>query len=111
MSNCSYITQSKLPTEYGDFTLCAFEEDNGKEHLALTLTKFVSAGRSMTSEVHASLKTILHSRCSEKPKFVQPVEEWNVMRPRSNGKAVRVFEVTSWSQVGESEDEKQTSLS
>jgi GTP cyclohydrolase II len=36
MSNCSFIAQSKLPTEHGNFTLCAFEEENGKEHLALT---------------------------------------------------------------------------
>jgi len=36
MSNCKFVTQSKLPTEHGEFTLCAFEEPNGKEHLALT---------------------------------------------------------------------------
>ena len=36
MSNCKFVTQSKLPTQYGEFTLCAFEEPDGKEHLALT---------------------------------------------------------------------------
>ena len=36
MSNCKFITQSKLPTSHGEYTLCAFEEPNGQEHLALT---------------------------------------------------------------------------
>ena len=36
MSDCKFVTQSKLPTQYGEFTLCAFEEPDGKEHLALT---------------------------------------------------------------------------
>ena len=36
MSNGKFVTQSKLPTVHGEFTLCAFEEPNGKEHLALT---------------------------------------------------------------------------
>jgi len=36
MTNCSFKAQSKLPTKHGEFTLSAFEEDNGKEHLALT---------------------------------------------------------------------------
>lgn len=36
MSNCKFITQSKLPTSHGEYTLYAFEEPNGQEHLALT---------------------------------------------------------------------------
>ena len=36
MGNCKFITQSKLPTLHGEYTLCAFEEPNGQEHLALT---------------------------------------------------------------------------
>ena len=71
MSNCSYITQSKLPTEYGDFTLCAFEEDNGKEHLALTFGD-VEGQDTALCRVHSECLTgdaLLSLRCDCGPQL------------------------------------------
>ena len=39
MTRCKFAAKSKLPIEFGDFEICAFEEDSGKEHIALVLGK------------------------------------------------------------------------
>ena len=31
------MSESELPTKFGDFTISAFEEPNGKDHIALTI--------------------------------------------------------------------------
>ena len=37
MNSCKFVSESELPTKFGDFTISAFEEPNGKDHLALTI--------------------------------------------------------------------------
>ena len=39
MTRCKFAAKSKLPIQFGDFEICAFEEDSGKEHIALVLGK------------------------------------------------------------------------
>ena len=50
-----YVDSSKLPTEWGDFTLHGFKElSNNQEHVALTLNNW---------DVESSVLTRLHSEC------------------------------------------------
>ena len=37
MNSCKFVSESELPTKFGDFTISAFEEPNGKDHIALTV--------------------------------------------------------------------------
>ena len=37
MNSCKFVSESELPTKFGDFTISAFEEPNGKDHIALTI--------------------------------------------------------------------------
>ena len=54
MTQCSFITEASLPTEFGEFRLHAFEENNGKEHLAIVY-----------GDIHnqANVLCRLHSEC------------------------------------------------
>ena len=42
MTQCSFITEASLPTEFGEFRLHAFEEENGKEHLAIVFGDIIN---------------------------------------------------------------------
>ncbi|MFN7991453.1 MAG: GTP cyclohydrolase II [Candidatus Micrarchaeia archaeon] len=48
------VAEAFLPTKFGNFTVHAFVEDNGKEHLALTRCEH---------EAHEELPVRIHSRC------------------------------------------------
>ena len=37
MNSCKFVSESALPTRFGEFTISAFEEANGKDHIALTI--------------------------------------------------------------------------
>ncbi len=71
MNSCKFISESQLPTKFGDFTISAFEEPNGKDHLALTIGK-IHAEDSVLCRVHSECLTgdALHSlRCDCGPQL------------------------------------------
>lgn len=63
---CRFVESSRLPTNWGEFTVHGFEEeDAGKEHLALTMGN-VSDGEPVLTRIHSECLTgdVLHSlRC------------------------------------------------
>ena len=71
MNSCKFISESQLPTKFGDFTISAFEEPNGKDHLALTIGNIHSED-SVLCRVHSECLTgdALHSlRCDCGPQL------------------------------------------
>lgn len=71
MNSCKFVSESQLPTKFGDFTISAFEEPNGKDHLALTIGK-IDAEDSVLCRVHSECLTgdALHSlRCDCGPQL------------------------------------------
>jgi len=49
-----HIAQAKLPTQHGDFTVHAFRDDQGREHLALVRCSHAP---------HGKVPVRIHSRC------------------------------------------------
>ena len=71
MNSCKFVSESQLPTKFGDFTISAFEEPNGKDHLALTIGN-IDAEDSVLCRVHSECLTgdALHSlRCDCGPQL------------------------------------------
>ncbi|MDB9838273.1 hypothetical protein OAC49_02700 [Gammaproteobacteria bacterium] len=71
MNSCKFISESELPTKFGDFTISAFEEPNGKDHLALTIGD-VEQQDAVMCRVHSECLTgdALHSlRCDCGPQL------------------------------------------
>lgn len=71
MNSCKFISESQLPTKFGDFTISAFEEPNGKDHLALTIGN-IHEEDSVLCRVHSECLTgdALHSlRCDCGPQL------------------------------------------
>ena len=71
LNSCKFISESQLPTKFGDFTISAFEEPNGKDHLALTIGNIHSED-SVLCRVHSECLTgdALHSlRCDCGPQL------------------------------------------
>ena len=71
MNSCKFISESELPTKFGDFTISAFEEPNGKDHLALTIGD-VQQQDAVMCRVHSECLTgdALHSlRCDCGPQL------------------------------------------
>ena len=56
MTRCKFAAKSKLPIEFGDFEICAFEEDSGKEHIALVLGK-IENQENVLCRVHSECLT------------------------------------------------------
>ena len=56
MNSCKFVSESKLPTKFGDFTIAAFEEPNGKDHLALTIGN-ISEQNAVMCRVHSECLT------------------------------------------------------
>ena len=71
MNSCKFISESQLPNKFGNFTISAFEEPNGKDHLALTIGN-IHAEDSVLCRVHSECLTgdALHSlRCDCGPQL------------------------------------------
>ena len=71
MNSCKFISESELPTKFGDFTISAFEESNGKDHLALTIGD-IQKQDAVMCRVHSECLTgdALHSlRCDCGPQL------------------------------------------
>jgi len=71
LNSCKFVSESQLPTKFGDFTISAFEEPNGKDHLALTIGN-IDAEDSVLCRVHSECLTgdALHSlRCDCGPQL------------------------------------------
>lgn len=51
-----YTASCRLPTEWGVFTMHGFEEENGQEHIALTVGSF-SDGLPVLSRIHSECLT------------------------------------------------------
>ena len=65
MTRCKFAAKSKLPIEFGDFEICAFEEDSGKEHIALVLGK-IENQENVLCRVHSECltgDTLFSSKC------------------------------------------------
>tara|TARA_Y100001960_G_C14376240_1_gene681599 strand:+ start:112 stop:696 length:585 start_codon:yes stop_codon:yes gene_type:complete len=76
MNSCKFVSESKLPTKFGDFTISAFEEPNGKDHLALTIGN-ISEQNAVMCRVHSECLTgdALHSlRCDCGPQLKAALE-------------------------------------
>ena len=56
MTKCKFAAKSKLPIEFGDFEIFAFEEDSGKEHIALVLGK-IENQENVLCRVHSECLT------------------------------------------------------
>ena len=71
MNSCKFVSESELPTKFGNFTISAFEEPNGKDHIALTIGDINSQDVVMC-RVHSECLTgdALHSlRCDCGPQL------------------------------------------
>ena len=65
MNSCKFVSESELPTKFGDFTISAFEEPNGKDHIALTIGD-IQKQDAVMCRVHSECLTgdVFHSlRC------------------------------------------------
>ena len=56
MSKLNFVAACRLPTEWGVFTLHGFENENGQEHVALTMGD-VSDGLPVLARVHSECLT------------------------------------------------------
>ena len=56
MSKLNFVAACRLPTEWGVFTLHGFEDENGQEHVALTMAD-VSDGLLVLARVHSECLT------------------------------------------------------
>ena len=56
MSKLNFVAACRLPTEWGVFTLHGFEDENGQEHVALTMGD-VSDGLPVLARVHSECLT------------------------------------------------------
>lgn len=57
MSNAlKFVASCRLPTEWGEFTMHGFEEEDGQEHVALTMGD-VSDGLPVLSRIHSECLT------------------------------------------------------
>ena len=56
MSRLKFVASCRLPTEWGVFTLHGFEDENGQEHVALTMGD-VSDGLPVLARVHSECLT------------------------------------------------------
>lgn len=52
----NHLSQCRLPTEHGVFTLHGFQEDNGREHIALVMGD-VADGEPVLSRIHSECLT------------------------------------------------------
>ena len=71
MNSCKFVSESELPTKFGEFTISAFEEPNGKDHIALTIGDIHNQDAVMC-RVHSECLTgdALHSlRCDCGPQL------------------------------------------
>ena len=71
MSSCKFVSQSDLPTKFGNFIISVFEEPNGKDHIALTIGNITDQDVVMC-RVHSECLTgdALHSlRCDCGPQL------------------------------------------
>ena len=71
MNSCKFVSESELPTKFGDFTISAFEEPNGKDHIALTIGD-IQKQDAVMCRVHSECLTgdALHSlRCDCGPQL------------------------------------------
>tara|TARA_B100000287_G_C20659084_1_gene789564 strand:- start:29 stop:613 length:585 start_codon:yes stop_codon:yes gene_type:complete len=76
MNSCKFVSESNLPTKFGDFKISAFEEPNGKDHLALTIGNIHEQDIVMC-RVHSECLTgdALHSlRCDCGPQLQAALE-------------------------------------
>ena len=56
MSKLNFVAACRLPTEWGVFTLHGFEDENGQEHVGLTMGD-VSDGLPVLARVHSECLT------------------------------------------------------
>ena len=71
MNSCKFVSESELPTKFGDFTISVFEEPNGKDHIALTIGE-IHQQDTVMCRVHSECLTgdALHSlRCDCGPQL------------------------------------------
>jgi GTP cyclohydrolase II len=71
LNSCKFVSESELPTKFGDFTISAFEESNGKDHIALTIGD-IQKQDAVMCRVHSECLTgdALHSlRCDCGPQL------------------------------------------
>jgi GTP cyclohydrolase II len=71
LSSCKFVSESELPTKFGDFTISSFEEPTGKDHIALTIGDIHNQD-SVMCRVHSECLTgdALHSlRCDCGPQL------------------------------------------
>ncbi|MDC1131306.1 GTP cyclohydrolase II [Gammaproteobacteria bacterium] len=71
MNSCKFVSESELPTKFGDFTISAFEEPNGKDHIVLTIGD-IQKQDAVMCRVHSECLTgdALHSlRCDCGPQL------------------------------------------
>ena len=76
MNSCKFVSESALPTRFGEFTISAFEEANGKDHIALTIGDIQKEDVVMC-RVHSECLTgdALHSlRCDCGPQLQAALE-------------------------------------
>ena len=71
LNSCKFVSESELPTKFGEFTISAFEEPNGKDHIALTIGD-IQKQDAVMCRVHSECLTgdALHSlRCDCGPQL------------------------------------------
>jgi GTP cyclohydrolase II len=71
MTQCQFITEASLPTEFGEFRLHAFEETNGKEHLAIVFGN-VNNQENVLCRLHSECLTgdaLFSARCDCGPQL------------------------------------------
>jgi GTP cyclohydrolase II len=71
LNSCKFVSESELPTKFGDFTISVFEEPNGKDHIALTIGE-IHQQDTVMCRVHSECLTgdALHSlRCDCGPQL------------------------------------------
>ncbi|MBD63338.1 MAG: GTP cyclohydrolase II [Gammaproteobacteria bacterium] len=77
MSSCKFVSESELPTKFGDFIISVFEEPNGKDHIALTIGN-INDQQSVMCRVHSECLTgdALHSlRCDCGPQLQSALQK------------------------------------
>ena len=76
MNSCKFVSKSKLPTKFGEFTISTFEEPCGKDHIALTIGD-IQNEETVMCRVHSECLTgdAFHSlRCDCGPQLQAALE-------------------------------------
>ncbi|MEK9650078.1 MAG: GTP cyclohydrolase II [Gammaproteobacteria bacterium] len=71
MTQCTFVTDASLPTEFGEFRLYAFEEEDGKEHLAIVLGE-INSQENVLCRLHSECLTgdaLFSTRCDCGPQL------------------------------------------